>query len=537
MNAVSGHPFGLHEPPFAVAPDPRFAYLAADAGDVLEGLQRDVIEGSGGITLLTGGSGSGKTLVAQCLLERLADRDVRVARVLHSRVTPVELLQSVCARLRVPMDANVNRDSGRDLINALSTFLMDIYAQGQRVLLVVDEAQNLPDESLEQLRLLTNLETPVHRLMHILMLATPPLRERLRSATLEPLAQRITSWRELANMDARHSEAYVRHRLEVAGAPPTLFTRLALRQMHHGSRGVPRVLNLMGERALALAAQRGRESVGESVVQQAARDVLPGHVGYWLRRYRWGALAVVIGALVLAMFVWWGMSRQPPAPSQPVPAPVPEVSATQQAEHIVAALPSARQARLQAWSTLLARWQVGSEQTSVEEASQCPAVIFAGFNCVGGTGTLDQLERFDRPLVLVLDTPAGKRQVLLLGVGDTHVRLDLGPRDAVLTRPALAQLWHGAFYSPFRLPASLPPILRQGDQGRAVAWLDRQLRHFDGDTAAPPGVATFDATVTGRVQRLQRVFGIPDDGVVGPETLFALTSLDTAGPHLARDVH
>ncbi|HET7268329.1 MAG TPA: AAA family ATPase [Oleiagrimonas sp.] len=535
MNAVPGHPFGLREPPFAVAPDPRFAYLAADAGDVLERIETDVTEGTGGITLLTGGNGSGKTLIAQCLLERLADRDVRVARVLHSRVTPVELLQSVCARLRVPMDGNVNRDSGRDLINALSTFLMDIYAQGQRVLLVVDEAQNLPDESLEQLRLLTNLETPVHRLMHILMLATPPLRERLRTAALEPLAQRITAWNELAGLDARHSEAYVRHRLAVAGAPPTLFTRLALREMHHCSRGVPRVLNLVGERALALAAQRGHENVGESVVQQATRDVLPGHVGYWLRQYRWWGLAGIVGVLILAGFAWWGLSNAP-APPTPAAPTVPKVSATQQAERIAAALPPARQARLQAWSTLLARWQVGSDQTSVEAASKCPAVIFAGFDCVGGTGTLDQLERFDRPLVLVLDTPDGKRQALLLGVGETQVRLDIGARDVMLTRPALAQLWHGRFYAPFRLPPSLPSILQRGDSGSAVAWLDRQLRQFDGDTSRTPGVATFDAAVTRRVKRLQRVFGIPDDGIVGPETLFALTSLDTDGPHLARDV-
>lgn len=533
VTAATAYPFGMHEPPFAVAPDPRFAYLVADAGDVLDRLQQDVTEGSGGITLLTGGSGSGKTLVAQCLLERLADRDVRVARVLHSRVTPVELLQSVCARLRVPMDASVNHDSGRDLINALSTFLMDIYAQGQRVLLVVDEAQNLPDESLEQLRLLTNLETPVHRLMHILLLATPPLRERLRSTALDPLAQRITAWNELAALDARHSEAYVRHRLEIAGAPPTLFTRLALREMHHCSRGVPRVLNLVGERAVALAVQRGQENVGESVVQQAARDVLPGHVGYWLRQYRWWWLAGIAGLLVLAGFVWWGLSS---APAPPAASPVPHVSATQQAANTVDALPSARQARLQAWSTLLARWQVGSEQASVEEASKCPAVIFAGFNCVGGTGTLDQLQRFDRPLVLVLDTSEGKRQVLLLGVGDTQVRLDIGSRDVMLTRPALAQLWHGRFYAPFRLPPALPSILRQGDSGPAVAWLDRQLRHFDGDTSRTPGEATFDATVVGRVKRLQRVFGIPDDGIVGPETLFALTSLQADGPHLARGV-
>ncbi len=537
MNAASEHPFGLREPPFAVAPDARFAYLAAGAGEVLERLRQEIATGSGGITLLTGASGSGKTLVAQCLLAALADQDVRVARVLHSRVTPIELLQSICQRLRVPLDAHVDHDSGRDLVNALSMFLMDIYAQGQRVLLVVDEAQNLPDESLEQLRLLTNLETPVHRLMHILLLATPRLRERLRAAALAPLAQRITAWHELPALDAHQGEAYVRHRLQVAGARPGLFTRLALRDMCRAGRGVPRLLNLIGERALTLAAERRQATIGERVVQEAAREVLPGHMGYWLHRYRRvGLLAGIAALVIVAACVWWALRGSSRA-VVPVPAPTAATVSTAPArQQLVAALPPARTSRLQAWSALLARWQVGSDRVSVKEASQCPAVIFAGFDCVGGTGSLDQLKRFDRPLVLVLDAPGGERQVLLLGVGETQVRLGLGTRDVQVPRTVLAQLWQGHFLAPFRVPASLPSVIRRGDTGAAVAWLDRQLRQLDGDKSAAYRPAVFDAAMVARVKRLQHAFGIPDDGIVGPETLFALTSLDAAGPHLARDV-
>ncbi|HEX7342340.1 MAG TPA: AAA family ATPase [Rhodanobacteraceae bacterium] len=536
MNDAAEHPFGLRESPFAVAPDTRFAYLAATAGEILDRLQQEVIEGSGGITLLTGSSGSGKTLVAQCLLERLADRDVRVARLLHSRVTPIELLQSVCTRLRVPLDQHVDPVSERDLVNALGVFLMDIYAQGQRVLLVVDEAQNLSDESLEQLRLLTNLETPVHRLMHILMLATPHLRERLHATTLAPLAQRVTAWHELPGLDTRHSEAYVRHRLSVAGAAPALFSRLALRDMVHASRGVPRVLNLIGERALSLAADNHQDSVGERTVQQAMRDVLPGHVGYWLHRGRkwWPAgAAVVVLLVVVASWIGWRVTHES-SPEVPVASAV--APATDQVPRLMRMLLPARDSRLQAWGTLLARWQVGSVDTGVAAASTCPEVIFAGFDCVGGTGTLDQLKRFDRPLVLILDTPEGKREVLLLGVGDTRVRLDIGPRDVEWSRTALAEVWRGHFLAPFRLPAFLPTTLRQGDTGQGVAWLDRQLRQLDGDTAAAYRPAVFDAAMRERVKRLQQAFGIPADGIVGPETLFALTSLDAGGPHLARDV-
>lgn len=535
MAHLSDHLFGLEESPFAAAPDPRFAWLQADAGRVLQRLEQDVTEGGGGITLLTGANGSGKTLLSQCLLERLADRDVRVARVLHSQVTPIELLQSVCDRLRVPMDG-VDRDSGRDMVNALSTFLMDIYAQGQRVLLVVDEAQNLSDESLEQLRLLTNLQTPAHQLMHILMLATPLLRERLRSSSLKPLAQRITGWYELSGLDADQCEAYVRHRLDVAGASQVPFSRLALRDLYRVSHGVPRLINLIAERAMVMAAAAEMPRVGERVVQQAARDVLPGHVGYWLLRYRWWWLGLAVVLVLLGGFAWWGQDDA--SVTAPLKSLVEEgVSINQQVERLEQDLPSSREARLQSWSELLARWQVGSDEVGVTEASQCEAVIFPGFNCVSGTGSLDQLARFDRPMVLDLDTPDGTYQVLLLGVGATRVRVLVNSRPVELSREALSRLWHGHFYAPFRLPEDLPAVMRQGNEGPAVAWLDKQLRQAEGTAASPnQSTTTFDATTRGRVRQLQRRFGIPDDGIVGSETLFALTSLDADGPHLTRDV-
>lgn len=534
MSDYSDHPFGLETSPFAAAPDPRFAWLEADAGVMLARLQHDVIEGGGGIALLIGGNGSGKTLLAQCLLERLIDQDVRVARVLHSRVTPIELLQSVCDRLRVPMDG-IDRESGRDMVNALSRFLMDIYAQGQRVLLVVDEAQNLSDESLEQLRLLTNLQTPAHQLIHILLLATPVLRERLRNTSLEPLAQRITAWHELSNMHAEQSEAYIRHRLQVAGAHQIPFSRLALRDIHRASHGIPRLVNLICEHALDLAAARGLPVVGERIVQQATHEALPGHVSYWLLRYRWWWLAAAALLMIVAIFGWWGWRETLPPKPQVTSLVAAGVSPQQQAEQLQLSLPPSREARLQAWSELLARWQVGSDKVSVAEASQCQAVIFPGFNCVGGTGTLDQLDYFDRPMVLVLVTPQGKHQVLLLGVGKTRVRLMVNSHPVEISRRALAHLWHGYFYAPFRLPAALPSVLRQGDKGPAVAWLATRLSPTAAHQRAP-AAAVFDTAMLEHVRRLQRRFGIPDDGIVGPETLFALTSMDAAGPHLAQDV-
>lgn len=528
--------YGLREPPFAVAPDLRFVVLSEATETMLREMQHEVMKGSGGIVLLTGENGSGKTLLAQCLLQRLEECDVRVARVLHSRLTPLELLQTVCDRLRVPLEAS-QRANGAALIEALSAFLMDTYAQGQRVLLVVDEAQNLSDDALEQLRLLTNLQTPAHKLIHVLLLATPALEERLQFSALLALAQRIATRHVLAPMSAEESETYVRQRLQLAGSDRMPFTRLALRSIHLYARGLPGTTNRIAERALVLGAAAKQTSIGEHMVQRAARDVLPGHAGYLLRRYRWWWLGLGVVAVLLCMVGVRALMSDDGVVPVRTPTVNTLVQAQDEAAHLQKMLPAKNSARMQAWSELLARWQVRSSEVSVAKASHCNAVIFAGFNCVGGTGTLNQLRRFDRPLVLELSVSGGTREVLLLGIGEHKVRLDIGPEDIEVSRDALAQVWHGRFFAPFRVPSTLPTSLRSGDAGAGVAWLDVQLRALDGDTGSAYRPAVFDASMRQRVRKLQRSFGIPDDGIVGPETLFALSSLSDAGPHLAHNVH
>lgn len=522
--------FGLREAPFAAAPDPRFAYLPPAMHASLDHLKQEVMAGSGGVLLLSGAYGSGKTLLSQVLLECLQERSVRVARVLNPGLSAVELLQTVCDALRVPVEP-VQRERSKSLMDALSAFLMDIYAQGQRVLLVVDEAQNLSDQALEQLRLLTNLETPAHKLIHILLLADATFEARLRDHALASLAQRIAVHERLEPLSAAESDAYVRHRLEVAGSTKSPFSRLAMRALYRYSGGVPRLLNRMADRALHRAATEGQDVVSERLMQQVARECLQGRVRYTLRRYRWWtAVWVVVCAALVALWLW-------PRP-RPVITPVadPDLAAIGAAKQLEAALPPAPMAKLLAWSELLARWQVGSDDVSVAAAARCSAVIFPGFDCVGGTGSLDQLKRFDRPMILELQLAGGPRDVLLLGVGATQVHLDIGPRDLSVSRKTLELLWHGQFYAPFRLPPWMPSSFKRGDAGKAVAWVNERLEQFDHDADGVYRPALFEARLEARIRKLQQAFGIPADGIVGPETLFALASLVADGPHLARNV-
>ncbi|GAP65738.1 peptidoglycan binding domain protein [Mizugakiibacter sediminis] len=522
--------YSLREQPFAPTPEPRYAFLTPRWRDLLTHLQH-LLSGRGGGELveLTGEAGTGKTLLWRLLLAQLPEH-VRVACVLQPRLSPEELIETICEQLGV--DIAGRRDSSKAMTDALSTYLLDAYAQGQRVLLVIDEAQDLPFPTLEQIRLLTNLETPSQRLLQVILIGQPALRRLLAQPEAGQLGQRVTARYQLQPLDVHETAAYVRHRMMVAGATRVPFTRLGLRALHHHGRGVPRSINLIADRALAAAAADRATEIGERLVGRAAQESLPGHLRYVLRRYGlWIALA-----LLLASALWLPAMREP----ESAPPPLGPTAAESDVERALATLraqwPDARSSQLQAWSELLARWQVGSGDVGVEDAARCDAVIFPGFDCVGGSASLEQLQRFDRPLILQLDRGDGARDAVLLGVGRRQVRLRLGSRELQLPRAALDRIWHGRFLAPFRVPPEVPQVLRRGDAGAGVAWVQGQLARLEPAAAPPRGPAYFDAALEARVRKLQTAYGIRADGVVGPETLFALAALGEDGPHLARDV-
>jgi general secretion pathway protein A len=192
---------------------------------------------------------------------------------------------------------------------------------------------------------------------------------------------------------------------------------------------------------------------------------------------------------------------------------------------------------LDAFSQLLARWQVDPDSVSVRDASKCPAMITNGINCLRGRATIEQLARFDRPLILVLHDGEHQAHAVLQGVGPAHVRLDLGSQRYELGRFALSKFWTGEFIAVWRLPPEMPTAsLKRGDAGAGVAWVKDRLASLDRGATAESGPAFFDDDVEDRVRKLQTAYGIKADGIVGPETLFALSALEDSGPRLARTV-
>ncbi|GAA0710427.1 AAA family ATPase [Dokdonella soli] len=526
--------YGLREAPFSITPDPRYVFLSERHRDALAHLLYGIGKGgSGGFVQLTGEVGTGKTTLCRLLMEQLPEH-TRVALVLNPKLSPVELVETVCEELK--LDIEGKRGSLKALTDTLNTFLLDAYAQGLRVVLIVDEAQNLSIDSLEQVRLLTNLETPTQKLLQIILLGQPELREMLGRPELRQLAQRITARYHLTPLDAGETEIYVRHRMAVAGCVRIPFSRLGLKALYQRSGGVPRLVNIIADRALMAGYAREQDSLGERLVDRAADEALPGHARYWLRRYGPWALAALV-LLGIGGGAFWLRAYRPAAP---VVAPTPVVAATppidQEAVRLQARIADAPETELIAFTQLLARWQVDADQVSVRDASRCPAIVAPGVACLHGHATLDQLARFDRPLILLLGPADRPAYALLQGVGKQRVRLDFTAARYELARESLSKIWNGDFVVLWRLPADVPASLKRGDAGAGVGWVTDRLATFDNGSAAKAHAAAFDANLEERVRKLQQAYGIKADGIIGPETLFALSALDDAGPHLARTV-
>src|SRR5690606_19741211 len=237
--------------------------------------------------------------------------DTRIALVLNPRQDAVELLQTICEELHIDIDGR--RGSSKALVDALNAYLLDAYAQGLRVVLLIDEAQNLPADALEQVRLLTNLETDTQKLLQILLLGQPELRAQLAKPELRQLAQRITARFHLQPLDAAETAAYLRHRWRVAGGERFPFDAKAVQRLHARSGGVPRLVNVIAERALLAGYARDAAGIDAKLVDAAADEVLPPPAGRGPRMLRIiaAAAAAAAAAMALAALGWWWHGRTP----------------------------------------------------------------------------------------------------------------------------------------------------------------------------------------------------------------------------------
>ena len=567
--------FCLQEMPFSIAPDPRFLYRSVRHREALAHLLYGV-QGEGGIVLLTGEVGTGKTTICRCFLEEI-NASCDVAFILNPRLSAKELLAAICDEFHIERAPGAARVKG--LIDAINAHLLAANARGRRAVLIIDEAQNLQPDVLEQLRLLTNLETNTRKLLQIILIGQPELQKMLRRPELRQVAQRVVARYHLTHLSRAEVAAYVAHRLNVSGARAPIFRDSLIGTLYRVTGGVPRLINLVCDRALLGTSVQGQLQVTPKTLRNAAREVLATSGGVHLRSrplVLWLLLAAAVfcGGIFAASlsalppwFMAWIAPELPVYGSAPVRPPKDAEAARASTEAALAApIDSAADAKPAgavetptagatapvatddlSWpedkaprgrSEELAFRDLLSLRGLVYDAGDrrhpCKAAEGFRLRCQFGRGGMADLRRIDQPAVLKIDGGGKGREyhIVITGLsGNTATVLVAGAtRSVSLTQ--FAQLWSGMHVHLWDVPPGYSEILESGSRGPAVLWLRQALARLQGGNADGPAV--FDEDLTRRVKAFQFAEGMVADGAAGALTLMRVNlRLDQKLPRLA----
>lgn len=505
--------FGLSENPFAITPDPRYLFLSARHTEALAHLLYGVTE-SGGFIQLTGEVGTGKTTLVRTLLEKLPE-NVDAALVINPRVTVPEFLRSICRELRLPVK---DKQTPQDIIDALNAHLLEAHAEGRRVVLIIDEAQGLSAEVLEQVRLLTNLETREQKLLQIILVGQPELRELLGRTELRQLAQRITGRYHLMPLSAAESHAYVNHRLTVSGAMAPIFTSSALRTVQRVTAGIPRLINIICDRALLGAYTQELRQVDAGLVRRAAHEVL-GEAPHRRISWPWFLGAAVLLAFMLGATLFFATHDEAPAPAPLAAAPAPKPAPPTLARWLTDAQhPTDTDA---AFGALLSLW--GERYVAGGSGSGCREAEQAGLRCLYRRGTWNNLRGYGLPAIVTLTDAVGvAHQLVVTGLGDGSVTLRAGDATASFPLAEVEPLWYGEYLMVWRPdPKALLP-LAPGMVGTSVAWLRAQLAALQ--HVPDTGSTSYDDSLVAAVKAFQQSQHMKVDGIAGEDTLVHLSA-------------
>ena len=569
--------FGLTEYPFSLTPDPRFLFMSRRHREALAHLLYGMSD-RGGFLLLTGEVGTGKTTLCRSLLEQVPE-GVEIALVLNPKQTALELVASVCDELRVPYDPGTT--SLKLLIDKLNSRLMEIHSKGRRTVLIIDEAQNLSMDVLEQVRLLTNLETTRQKLLQILLIGQPELQVMMARSELRQLGQRITARYHLTPLLRDETAAYVQHRLAIAGCNRPIMKIRAVSRIHKLSGGVPRLINTICDRSLMAAYAAHKDSVDSRIVGKAASEVMGGSRLFFSRRV--GVLAALL-VLIVALAAGWkyllpeflpekravvlGTQDGTRAPADSfsektlpdkkqtgaaVKLPVPPVR--EEGKNV--AIPgkdvekqevprdeqdgsAEKSVQFKEWlksgqmntglksaiSSVFQCWQKTFSDKSGKKA--CDLAAEAGLRCYFERGNWTTIMHINRPVVLELvgDNPA-RQYVAVVGIQGDDVLLGLSGKKILVKKNQIDQYWFGDFIFFWEAPPMGSMLLKKGDTGPDVIWLREQLNRAEGvflPAERSSLIPFFDDPLKKRVMDFQRLYGIEPDGVVGEQTFIRLNT-------------
>ncbi len=542
--------FGLNEKPFAITPDPRYLFMSERHGEALAHLVYGVTE-SGGFMQLTGEVGTGKTTLVRTLLQNKLPNNADVAVVLNPRLSVVEFLETICEELGIL--APEIRGSVKALVDTLNRQLLKAHADGRRVILVVDEAQNLSRDVLEQVRLLTNLETAKQKLLQIILIGQPELRDLLSREDLRQLAQRITGRYHLEPLSRSETAQYIEHRLRVAGALGEVFDSSAKREVFRLTEGVPRLINVICDRALLGAYSRETRRVNRRLVRRAAAEIkgIP-YSPPWLR---WAIpVAGGVAVAVIAASLWpllderldmhtpaatsavsaTGSAPPPavetePAAAQPEPEPEREAEAepdpTPEATIDEQLLLAGELTGLApAFEVLFDLWGIEFSEPIV---NGCEMAQGRGYACLMQQGSWSSLRQLDRPAILTLTDSRGKtHHVVLKSLHGDRAEISIAGVNVAHPFMDVADAWFGDYILLWKPPNGVAFSLGRGSRGDNVIWLRQSLAAIDERYRADPlDSSVYDAELEQRVIAFQQDHRLDVDGLAGQQTQIVINSL------------
>jgi general secretion pathway protein A len=484
--------------------------------------------------------------VVRSLLERMPGH-ADVAVILNPQLTPVEFVLTICEELGIFMRDD-DASSIKDLVDLLNKRLLESHAKGRRVVVIVDEAQNLTPETLEQVRLLTNLETASQKLLQIILIGQPELREVLARVELRQLAQRITGRYHLDPLSRAETAAYVAHRLKVAGsATGDIFSGTALREVHRLSNGIPRIINVICDRALLGAFTQEEHRIGPALVREAAGEVYGRSFSpQWTKLLVGVSAAVAVAGLAIGVWLLWPQgSASHAADEDRVVSLQPQPQAVPAAVEIapVASPPQPAAPTRQEMATLL---QEQPGQTTTETAfaqlfalwgakfdaakgRPCNQAQQQGLECVYQQGSWGQLRTLNRPAILTLIDDAGNaHQVVIAGLSSDTAQVRFADVTQEISIASLSRLWFGDYLILWRPQVATPRALSAGMQGAGVRWLRDSLNTAHGKAKDGNSSDFYDEELVRMVEDFQRQHRLNVDGIAGVQTQIVLDTINNS---------
>lgn len=511
--------FGLKELPFSISPDPRYLYLSHQHREALAHLMYG-LQSEGCFVMLTGEVGTGKTTLSRCVLEQIP-KNADIAFILNPKVTAEELLATVCDELGIRYPAD--NKSIKVYVDLINQHLLDAYARGRRTVIIIEEAQNLMTDVLEQVRLLTNLETNQHKLLQIIIIGQPELRDMLSRPDMEQLSQRITARYHLGSLSKEEVRAYVDHRLKIAGGSGRIFPDATIARLHHLSRGIPRLINVICDRTLLGAYTQGKDTVDIITLLQAADEVFGKKR---IRRQpakilRWALASLVIiglGATIAATY--YNNKVQPPKIK--VTAISGKTMQTPEVKTLdTLGWPSGQpieQSRDTAFESLFKQWNIPYD--SIGDIDACKQVLVHGLRCMDKPVIFNDLIHLNRPAVLrILDDKGQEFYATLTALEGQTATCVVNNETRTIDLKELEKKWTGEHILLYKTPENYKGTMYPGHKGSEVGWLDKQLSVVQGRKHQTRKNPVYDEKLVGLVKQYQLSEGLEPDGVIGSQTI------------------